>query len=147
PRGLEPISRESMQYIVIFGSQEYLWSPKTFPDGRFPPPPWTQPAKEIAPVLLGREAAWQSANHESSQPPLYYVLAGLWWHLGKWCGIEGGRSLYWLRFLNMLFVAALVWVGYAAARMIFPGQCFLRIGIAALLAFLPQSAFYSIESD
>lgn len=147
PRSLEPISQEAMQYIVIFGSQEYLWSPKTFPDGRFPPPPWTQPMKEAAPVLLAREAAWQNVNHESSQPPLYYGLAGLWWHVGKWCGIEGGRSLYWLRFLNMLFVAALVWAGYAAVRMIFPGQCFLRIGVAALLAFLPQTAFYSIESD
>ncbi len=147
PRGLEPISQESMQYIVIFGSQEYLWAPETFPDGRFPPPPWTQPAKDAAPILLGREAAWQNANHESSQPPLYYALAGLWWHLGKWCGFEGGRLLYWLRFLNMLFVAAQVWVGYAAARMVFPGPCFPRIGTAALLAFLPQTAFYSIESD
>ena len=147
PRSLDPISQEALQYIVIFGSQEYLWSPKTFPEGRFPPPPWTQPMQEAAPVLLAREAAWQSANHESSQPPLYYALAGLWWHVGKACGIEGGRLLYWLRFLNMLFVMALVWVGYAAARMVFPGPGFRRIGVAALLALLPQSAFYSIESD
>lgn len=27
PRGLEPISREAMQFIVIYGSQEFLWPP------------------------------------------------------------------------------------------------------------------------
>ena len=147
PRRMEPLSREAMQYIVIYGSQEFLWPPETFPGGKFPPPPWTQPPEKIAPVLLAREAQWQGINHESSQPPLYYALAGFWWDIGKWLGFDGGRLLYWLRFLNILFVAALVWLGYFAARTVFPENVFLRLGVPALLAFLPQTAFYSINND
>jgi hypothetical protein len=55
--------------------------------------------------------------------------------------------LYWLRFLNLLVVAILVWMGFAAARLVFPGRRFLRLGVPALLAFIPQSAFYSIQND
>jgi hypothetical protein len=147
PRGLEPISRESMQYIVIYSSQEFLWPPSAFPGGKIPPPPWTQPAEKTTPILLAREAAWQSANHESAQPPLYYSLAGLWWHLGRWLGFEGGGLMYWLRLLDILFVAALICLGNAAAREIFPENFFLRLGVPALLAFMPQTAFYSINND
>jgi len=147
PRGLEPVSREAMQFIVVYGSQEFLWPPETFPDKKFPPPPWTQPVDQIAPILLAREAQWQNANHESSQPPLYYTLAGLWWNAGQRLGFEGGRLLYWLRFLNILLDAALVWLGYFTARTVFPENFFLRLGVPALLAFLPQTAFYSINND
>ena len=147
PRGMEPISQESMQYIVIFGSQEYLWSPEAFPDKRFPPPPWKQPMGEVAPILVAREAAWQNANDECSQPPLYYTLAGSWWRLGKVCGFHDGFLLYWVRFLNAFLVAALVGLGFVAARMVFPDNRFLRLGVPALLAFMPQTAFYSIQND
>ena len=147
PRALEPISREAMQYIVLYGSQEYLWPPETFPGGTFPPPPWTQPLEQIAPILLAREAQWQNSNHESSQPPLYYALAGLWWRIGGWCGFENGHLFYWLRFLNVILIATLVWLGYAAARTIFPENLFLRLGVPALLAFIPQTAFYSIQNS
>jgi len=147
PRSLEPIAPESMQYIAVYGSVEYLWPPKDFPGGQFPPPPWTLPMDQVAGGLLAREAAWQGLNHESSQPPLYYALAGGWWRLGKACGLDGGTLFYWLRFSNILLVAVLVWLGYAAARMVFPGPGFPRIAVAALLAFMPQSAFYSIEND
>ena len=47
----------------------------------------------------------------------------------------------------MLLVAALVWLGYVAARMIFPEQGFLRLGVPTLLAFFPQTQFYSIQND
>jgi hypothetical protein len=147
PRSFDLDADESMQYIAVYGSQEFLWPPTAFQDGKFPPPSWTQPPEKAMPILLARESKWNGANHESSQPPLYYTLAGLWWHLGQWLGFEAGRLFYWLRFLDILFVAALVWLGYATARMIFPENIFFRIGIPALLAFLPQTAFYSINND
>jgi Predicted membrane protein (DUF2142) len=147
PRGMEPYSAEALQYLAVFASQEYLYAPSHFPDGRFPPPLWMQPPKQAMPILLARELKWQGANHESSQPPLYYALAGLWWHLGKLCGLDGGPLIYWLRFLNVLLVPILLCVGYAAARLVFPGNPFIRLGVPALLAFLPQTAFYSINND
>jgi hypothetical protein len=98
-------------------------------------------------MLSARKALWNDLNHEASQPPLYYTVAGLWWRAGKLCGFHGGFLLYWLRFLNLVFVAALVWLGYVAARLVFPGERFLRLGVPALLAFFPQTAFYSIQND
>jgi hypothetical protein len=67
--------------------------------------------------------------------------------VGQWCGFENGRLLYWVRFLNLFLMAALVWTGFAAARMIFPERRFLGLGVPALLAFMPQTAFHSIEND
>jgi hypothetical protein len=86
-------------------------------------------------------------NYECSQAPLYYAVAGFWLRAGELLGIEGGRLLYWLHFLNMFFVAALVRLGWFTARNIFPENLFLRLGVPALLAFFPQSAFYAVQND
>ena len=60
--------------------------------------------------LLAMETIWRAQpNHESLQPPLYYALAGLWWRIGKECGLHDGFLLYWIRFLNVFIIAALVW--------------------------------------
>jgi Predicted membrane protein (DUF2142) len=147
PRALEPVSPEATPYVVIYGSREYFWASNHFPIEQFPPP-WTQPMEKIGPKLLAWEASWNKViNHETSQPPVYYALAGLWWHLGMALGLHDGFLLYWLRFLNGLFVAALVWLGFAGARMIFPKNPFLKLGVPVLLAFMPQTAFYSIQND
>ena len=147
PRALESVSPEATPYIVIYGTREFLWPSNNFPAEKFPPP-WTQPMDKIAPMLGSREVAWSRVvNYEASQPPLYYTLAGLWWRLWKACGFHDGVLLYWIRFLNVFLVAVLVWLGYVAARLVFPENLFLRLGVPALLAFLPQSAFYSIQND
>ena len=148
PRSLEPVSTEVVPYTTLYGSPEYVGIPTNYPDGQFPPPPWTQPLEKVRPALVAKTAAWRAVtNYEAAQPPLYYTLAALWWRLGKVCGFHDGRLLYWLRFLNLLVVAILVWMGFAAARLVFPGRHFLRLGVPALLAFIPQSAFYSIQND
>ena len=149
PLGLELYSAESVPYCAICGSPEYLNNPAASTGGRFQPPLWMEPPTEnIHQRLLALETGWRTyPNHESLQQPLYYALAGLWWHLGQWCGLKTGHLLYWLRFLNMFIVAALVWVGYIAARLVFPGQRFLQLSVPALLAFMPQTAFYSVQND
>ncbi len=147
PRALERVAPEATPYVVIYGTHEYLWASNNFPIGQFPPP-WTQPMEKIAPQLLSWQTSWNNVtNHEVAQPPLYYTLAGLWWQGGKAFGFHDGFLLYWVRFLNILFVVALVWLGFVAARMIFPENLFLKIGVPALLAFFPQTAFYSIQND
>jgi hypothetical protein len=75
-----------------------------------PPPPWQLPLAEVREKLVTKSAAYQNhfQNHEASQPPLYYTVAGAWWRLGKLLGLDGGRLLYWLRFLNAPLIAALV---------------------------------------
>jgi hypothetical protein len=147
-RALEPVSNEAVDYIVLYGSPEYVGIPTNAPDGQFAPPPWKQPLGKIRPALIAKAATWRTVtNYEASQPPLYYTLAGAWWHLGKVYGFHDGFLLYWLRFLNVFFVAVLVWLGYVAARMVFPDNLFFRLGVPALIAFMPQTAFYSIQND
>jgi Predicted membrane protein (DUF2142) len=148
PRALEPVSDNAINYIVLYSASEYVGSPTNYPDRQFPPPPWTQPLEKIRPALVAKTASWQAVkNYEASQPPLYYTLAALWWDLGKFCGLHDGSLLYWLRFLNIIFIIALVWLGYIAARLVFPERKFLKIGVPALIAFIPQTAFYSIQND
>jgi hypothetical protein len=148
PRGLELMTAESMRYVALYGSQEYFWATNSFPGGQYPPPAWTQPPEIIRKYLLANEVARQKIfNYEDGQPPLYYLLTGGWWRAGEWCGFEGGRRLYWVRFLNLFLLGALVWTGYAAARLIFPERQFVRLGVPALLAFIPQTAFHTIEND
>ena len=147
-RALGPVSDEAVRYIVLYGSPEYVGIPTNSPDGQFAPPPWKQPLEKVRPALIAKTAVWRTVtNYEVSQPPLYYTVAGLWWRLGKACGFHDSFLLYWLRFLNVFFIAALVWLGFVAARMVFPENLFLRLGVPALIAFMPQTAFYSIQND
>jgi uncharacterized membrane protein len=74
-------------------------------------------------------------------------VGGLWAKFGQWCGFTGGHLLYWLRFLNILFIAALVWLGFLAAREFFPQEACLRLCVPILVAFIPQDMFYGIEND
>ena len=148
PRSPDPISAEAVPYAVLYGSPEFVGIPANLPDGQFPPPPWHQPLDSVRQTLAAKAQVWNNfTNHEVSQPPLYYLLAGAWWTLGKMLGLHDGPLLYWLRFLNIFLVAALVWLGFVAARLVFPEREFLRLGVPALLAFVPQSAFYSIQND
>ena len=148
PHGLELMTAESMRYIALYGSQEYFWASNSFPSGQYPPPAWTQPPEVIRKYLVANETARQKIqNYEDGQAPLYYVLAAGWWHAGAWCGFENGRHLYWVRFLDLFLVGALVWLSHAAARLVFPERLFVRLGVPALVAFMPQTAFHSIEND
>lgn len=147
-RTLAPMSDEAIKYIALYGSPEYVRIPTNSPDGQFAPPLWKQPPEKVRPTLIARTADWHTVrNFESSQPPIYYMLAGSWWRLGKACGFHDGFLLYWLRFLNIFFVAGLVWLGFVAARMIFPENLFSQFGVPALIAFMPQTTFYSIQND
>ena len=148
PRALEPVSDEAVNYIVLFSTSEYVGNATNYPGGQFPPPPWTQTLEKIRPELIAKTASWRAVtNYEASQPPLYYSLAAVWWDLGKLLGLHDGSLLYWLRFLNIILIGALVWLGYVAARLVFPEKKFVALGVPALVAFIPQTAFYSIQND
>jgi len=137
------VSRETLYYIAAYGSPEYRCLTNV-PLRSIPPRGATVETIASSPAV-GKLAG--EKNYEATQPPFYYLITGMCWHLGKACGLHGGSLLYSIRFLNMLFVAALVWVGYLAARTVFPERIFLRLGVPAMLAFMPQTAFYSILND
>lgn len=149
PHTLASVCDEALPYIVIFSSAEYVWAPESRPGGKFAPPPWTLPPGQIAAALAPREKYWRETvkNHEISQPPLYYAVAGAWWRLCKAAGLHDGVLLYMLRFLNAFFVAALAWTGWFTAKTIFPENKFIRIAVPAIIACLPQTMFYAVNND
>jgi hypothetical protein len=147
PRGLEPYGEEAARLIVRFATLEYGRSPEEFPGGSVPPPPWLGFERPTAEVEAAR-ASWQSqGNHEATQPPAYYAVAGLWYRLGKGIGLQGGRLLYWIRILNVPIYAAVVWIAGRIAARAWPRSPTVKYGAPFLLAFLPQDVFYTINSD
>lgn len=148
PRQIELIRADSASYLGLMVSHEYYETAVSFQNHQFPPPLWTIPAGSRHSDLASRSEIWQTLyNYEVSQPPLYYTIAALWWHIGEWLGLHDGRLVYWLRFLNVGLIFGLVWLGYAAARLIFPENLFLKLGVPAVVAFMPQSEFYSLGND
>jgi Predicted membrane protein (DUF2142) len=148
PGSFDRLKEETLNWIVPYSSPEFLFPPEHFPDGKFPAPLWKEPWSKVEPEIAATRAAWSTEiNFESSQPPLYYALTSAWWWIGKHIGFAGLQSLYWLRFLNVPLVAMMVWLGYVTVRTIAPGHVDLRIGVPLLLAFIPQSVFYSLNND
>lgn len=147
PRGIESFSPESALYFAAYSTPEYFVPPEQY-GGQFPPPNWLLPREQLEKVFADEIPFWESrSNHESGEPPLYYALAGAWFDLGRILGLRGLVSLYWVRFLNVAFAAALVWIGYKAAEIVFGDRPFPAIATATLLALWPQSSFYSVQGD
>lgn len=149
PRTLTPPFTEALPFLVLFGTPEFLGPPARQADGTVLPPPWKRPMAAIRKDMLAAEAAYRERfqNHEAASPPLYYGLAGAWWRAGRLLKLDGIQLLYWMRFLNVPIVAATVWLGWLAARNIFPENRFIRLAVPALIACLPQTTFYAINND
>jgi len=148
PRDLGHYSSESASAIALYGSPEYFMAPSQFATNEFPHPNWTLPAEQRKEVVEKNSAWWRSnENHESGEPPLYYGIAGLWLNLGHALGINGGWLFYWVRLLNVFVAATIVWLGYVAAKLVFPDREFMRLSVPLLLAIWPQTTFYSVQSD
>jgi hypothetical protein len=148
PAHFDPLQDETLNWIVPYASPEFLFTRDQFPGAKFPPPLWKQSGPEVEPEVAATKAAWSSeVNFESSQPPLYYIVASLWWWVGKHIGFGGIQSLYWIRFLNVFLIALVVWLGYVIARIIAPDRPELRLGVPLLLAFIPQNVFYAMNND
>jgi Predicted membrane protein (DUF2142) len=148
PRTFDRLKEETLSWIVPYASPEFLFTPDQFPGAKFPPPLWKQSGASAEAEIAATRAAWSSeTNFESTQPPLYYVVASLWWRVGHYLGLAGLRSLYWIRFLNGLLMALTVWLGYLVGRTVAPDRLELRVGLPLLVAFIPQNVFYALNND
>ena len=148
PRGLEPCSAEAAALIALYASPEYVRTPREFPAMKMIPPVWSRPAEERDEAFRQRRERWlREVNHEAVQPPFYYAVAGLWYDLGKLLGFEGGKLLYWTRFLNIPAYVLLVWLSYGLAKELVPASRFVYLGVPFVLVFLPQDIFYGLNND
>lgn len=143
-----PYEKVSRDLVATYSSPEFLFAPADYPDRSIPPPLWKRPQPEAS-VLIGRASEFMRSftNKESCSPPFYYAVAALWQRLGQSLGASGGIAIYWLRFLNVPNMIALVLLAYAFTRRFFANDPFLRLSAPALVAFVPQDAFYSINGD
>jgi hypothetical protein len=145
PQTFEQLAPESAALIARYESPEFFLTPERAIKIGFTAPLWKQPEQEKTIAKLANHFQSDS-NFESSQPPLYYALAGLWFDVGRVLKFSGARLLYWVRFLNCLLVAALVWLAFVAAHRTSDNPS-LYLSVPLLIAFIPQDAFYSIEND
>ncbi len=147
-RPAESFDAAATELFVNYGTLEYVNPTSRFPDGSAPPPLWQRSRDERDRAVDAGLARWRSRiNHEAHSPPLYYVVAGLWYDLGGVVGLTGGARLYWVRFLNVPLAALLVWCTYLFCRWGYPRRRELHVGVPMLAAFLPFDAFYSVNSD
>jgi hypothetical protein len=148
PRAFDPLKEETLNWIVLYASPEFLFTADQFPGARFPPPLWKQSGPGVGAEIAATRAAWSSEiNFESSQPPLYYVLASVWWWIGKHLGLTGLQSLYWIRSLNGFLIGLVVLLSYLIACIVAPERVEVRLGVPMLLAFIPQNVFYALNND
>jgi len=110
-------------------------------------------AKDSLSKSVFKRSFWyweQILNYESGMAPLYYAVAGCWLWLGQSMQLFDANSylvLYWVRLLNVLFVVALILISARIARLLFPQQQFMQLGVPLLLAVFPQDIFYAVQSD
>lgn len=145
---VENFNREAAELVVLYGTPEYLSKVERFSKGAVPKPLWTYPNIHGTSKFTKAVIAWQnSENHETGSFPIYYIVAGVWCRIGKILGMTGGHLLFWIRFLNVPLFTALVWFSYKLGRTFYADEPLQRIGLLLLVAFFPQDAFYSINSD
>jgi hypothetical protein len=141
PRALGPHAKELKRWTSNW-SPEFLSTPEVYLE---PQQIVNVPVPEQ--VKAANEKYKQERNHEMLEPPLYYAVAGAWLTLGELLRVGDGHMFYWVRFLNVFVVAAVVWLGYLVARELFPDRLFMKLGAPALLAFIPQDVLYGINDD
>lgn len=147
--GVEDYNRTAVEFILLYGTPEYLLKPEQFPEKTLPPPLWTHPnvceSEQFAETVNMLHN--KHKNYESGSLPLYYIVAGIWYNAGIMLGMSDGQLLYWIRFLNVPIFMALVWFSYRAAQVCFPEGVLQQIAVPLILTFFPQDVFYSINVD
>ncbi len=149
PHAIEKLDPNAAYYIPRMESPEFFNVPSEQPGGVFQQPPWTKPQESLGRYYSEGEVYWSNnyMNHEASQPPMYYWCAGTWMKIGAAMGIHVGWLLYWIRFMNVLVAALLVWLSYKTTALVFPENKFLLVGIPLLIAIWPQDSYYAIQND
>jgi len=147
PAGLEPWDADAARMILMYGSPEYFVPRGDAAASASPSPRPLRSAEDRAAFERAVAGLVASVNHECTQPPVYYAVAGAWYRVGGWLGFQELPLLYWTRFLNVFIYGALAWLAYRFAAAAFPESGFLRLGVPLFLACFPQSVFYSINND
>lgn len=150
---LPPVDPAFEATYVLYGSPEYTHSQADL-DQNGPRSPLYQLPSQARDAALKQTfyvqkfKDWsQKPNFEAQSPPLYYLAAAGWYKLGAALGIRDWRLVYWLRFLNPIVYALLVWLSYRFVRKVYPERAFLYLAVPALIAVFPQDIFFGMNRD
>src|SRR3972149_9113541 len=71
---------ESAKLIVVYASPEYLNKPEDFSSGKIPRPRWLN--VDVQAMATYVEHLSTVNNYEAFSPPVYYMVAGMWYKIG-----------------------------------------------------------------
>ena len=140
PGKIETYSGGSADLILIYGSPEYHDKTRTIVS----PSSFTMASPEYGSY---KKHILETPNLESTEPPVYYTIAAIWYRLGKFLGLNGAAELYWIRFLNIPIYMLLVWLSYFWIKRLFPENTFLIFSLPLILAIFPQSILFGMNND
>ena len=139
---------EMARVFTLYGSPEYFVSGELLRSVHLDVPIAQLPApmKEMQYQRVLNTWAKQSA-FEAQSPPVYYMMAGVWYRLGALLGWREWALAYWVRFLNAFVYAAFVWVSFLFIKQVYPGRAFLCVAVPVFLAVFPQDVFFGMNRD
>jgi hypothetical protein len=142
------VDADSAGTFVLYGTLEYLNPPERLRRHAGDIPIYQLPAAEREAAYRAGVGLWtQRTNIEAQAPPLYYLVGAAWYKLGTVFGWQDWKAAYWIRFLNPIFYALLVWISYRLASLVYPGNAFLAVAIPAFIAVFPQDVFFGMNRD
>ena len=148
PVDLETYNAEAGRNIAWYGSPEYMVTQEHVDQGLMRPPLDQLPPRIANAVAeQGASNLMSLRNGESTQPPVYYATAAVWYKLGELLGLTDARLAYWIRFLNVLVYGLLVWTAYVFLRRLYAGNPLFYMGVPLMLAVFPQDVFYQMNND
>jgi hypothetical protein len=152
-RELPTVDPEFERTYVLYGSPEYTHSQEDLEKNgpRIPlyqVPPEAREAALRQTFYVQKFKDWsQKPDFEAQSPPFYYLAAAAWYKFGAALGIRDWRLLYWVRFLNPIPYALLVWLSYRFVRKVYPERAFLYLAVPTLIAVFPQDVFFGMNRD
>jgi hypothetical protein len=150
---LPPPDPEFAKTFILYFSPEYTYT-QEYLDRNGPRIPLYQLSPQSQDAAFGemfytqKLRDWsQEPNFEAQSPPLYYIAAAGWYNLGAALGIRAWGLAYWIRFLNPIAYALLVWLSYRFVRKVYPERSFLYLAVPALIVVYPQDVFFGMNRD
>lgn len=143
---LPPFDLGSARTLVLYGTPEYLNPERVL--RKYGTPVYQLPAPIQDSVYRAGIGIWtKTTNLEAQSPPLYYAVAAVWYKLGTILGWQDWKAAYWIRFLNPIAFALLVWFAYRFVSLAYPENAFLQVAVPALIAVFPQDVFFGMNRD
>jgi len=133
--------------FTLYGSPEYFASSELIRSWHL-----DLPIVELPPQMKDLQYqraldSWlKQTTFEAQSPPVYYMVAGVWYRLGSLLGWREWALAYWVRFLGAIVYAVFIWISFLFIKQVYPDRVFLCVAVPILLAIFPQDVFFRNES-